>query len=140
MRPAARLAWPIECGPMATLLHSCIYKKIALAGIGVYTEMGRLTYRELELPVRITYDPDKRMITLKERHLDFEDACELFAGVHYTRQDDRKDYGEIRKISTGLLAGNVVIVVWTERDDSRRIISMRKADRDERGEYYEQLD
>jgi uncharacterized DUF497 family protein len=41
---------------------------------------------------------------------------------------------------TGLVGEEVVIVVWTERDHSRRIISMSAADRDERGEYYDQLD
>ena len=90
--------------------------------------------------MRITYNYEKRLVTLKERGLDFEDAPQIFAGVHYTRVDERKDYGEIREISTGQLGEEVVIVVWTERDDSRRIISMRKADRDERGEYYDQLD
>lgn len=90
--------------------------------------------------MKITYDDEKRRITLAERGLDFEDARQVFAGVHYTRQDDRFDYGEIREISIGLIGATVVIVVWTERDDSRRIISMRKADKDERGEYYEQLD
>lgn len=90
--------------------------------------------------MKISYDPEKRRITLQERGLDFEDAPQVFAGVHYSRVDDRIDYGEIREISVGLLGEDVVIVVWTERDDSRRIISMRKADRDERGEYYKQMD
>ena len=90
--------------------------------------------------MQITYDDKKRRDTLSNRGLDFEDARQVFAGVHYTRQDDRFNYGEIREISTGLIGENVVIVVWTERDDSRRIISMRKVDKDERGEYYEQLD
>lgn len=90
--------------------------------------------------MKITYNDEKRRITLEKRGLDFEDAARIFAGVHYTREDDRFDYGETREISTGLLGEDVVIVVWTERDDSRRIISMRKADKDERGEYYEQLD
>lgn len=90
--------------------------------------------------MRITYDSNKRQITLTERGLDFEDAPKLFAGLHYTNPDDRRDYGEDREISVGLLNGNVVVVVWTERDDSRRIISMRKADKDEREEYYEYLD
>lgn len=90
--------------------------------------------------MRITYDPEKRRITLKERGLDFEDAGQVFAGVHFTREDNRFDYGEVREISIGLMNGNVVIVVWTERDEGRRIISMRKADKDERGEYFQQLE
>ena len=90
--------------------------------------------------MKITYDPDKRRVTLQQRGLDFEDARQIFAGVHYTRQDDRFDYGEVRQISIGLVGEDVVIVAWTERDDSRRVVSMRKADRDERRGYYDQLD
>ena len=90
--------------------------------------------------MRITYDPEKRRVTLENRGLDFKDADKIFAGVHFTAIDDRKDYGETREITIGLLEGNVVVVVWTEREDSRRIISMRKADRDEREGYFKELD
>ena len=89
--------------------------------------------------MRITYDPNKRQKTLEERKLDFEDALKLFAGVHYTDPDLRFDYGEEREISVGLLDGSIVVLVWTEREDSRRIISMRKADEDEREKYYAYL-
>ena len=50
--------------------------------------------------------------------------------------DDRFDYGEDRWIGLGLLEGRVVQVVYTEPDDeTRRIISVRKALRDERKQY-----
>ena len=74
--------------------------------------------------MRITYDPKKRRKTLKERGLDFEDAPKVFAGVHYTDADTRMDYGESREISVGMLGEHIVVLVWTERDDGRRIISM----------------
>lgn len=90
--------------------------------------------------MKIEYDADKRDKTLSERGLDFEDARELFAGYHFTAVDDRKDYGEVREISVGLIKGEVIVVVWTERDNGRRIISMRKADQNERGAYHQQLD
>lgn len=86
--------------------------------------------------MEVTYDPAKRQVTLERRGLDFEDAPAIFNGLHYSRPDDRVDYGEERVITVGVLWGEVVVVVWTERDASRRIISMRKADRDERAEYY----
>lgn len=54
--------------------------------------------------------------------------------------DLRTDYGEDREITVGLLGDTVIVIVWTDRRDSRRIISMRKADRDEREEYFKQLD
>ncbi len=48
-------------------------------------------------------------------------------GLHLTRLDDRKDYGEPRYISAGRLNGRIVIIVWSPRGKARRIISMRKA-------------
>jgi uncharacterized DUF497 family protein len=75
--------------------------------------------------VRITFDPAKRDATLAARGLDFADAETVFADVHATARDERRDYGERRFISAGYLAGRLVVLVWTPRGDSRRIISMR---------------
>jgi uncharacterized DUF497 family protein len=44
--------------------------------------------------MRITCDPAKRQRTLQERGLDMRRAKEIFAGYHFTRVDDRFDYGE----------------------------------------------
>lgn len=83
----------------------------------------------------ITYDPAKRDQTLRERGLDFEDAAEVFAGRVYQQQDDRRDYGEIRLITVGLLRGRMVVVVWTPRGTDRHVISMRKANEREKARY-----
>ena len=55
------------------------------------------------------------------------DAARVFAGVHFTLVDDRKDYGEERFITFGELDDRSVVIVWTVRDGTRRIISMRHA-------------
>ena len=49
--------------------------------------------------MRITFDRGKREQTLQERGLDFRQAKEVFDGLHLTRPDERKDYGESRFIS-----------------------------------------
>ena len=51
----------------------------------------------------ISYDAEKRDWTLRERGLDFEDAAHVFAGTTLTIEDDRKDYGERRYQTMGLL-------------------------------------
>ncbi len=81
--------------------------------------------------MKISFDPIKRQKTLEERGLDFADAARVFAGPHLTRIDDRRDYGEARFVSAGWLDARRVILVWTERSDSRRIISMRHAHDDD---------
>ena len=55
-------------------------------------------------------------------------AGEISDGATTTVEDDRKDYGEVRQITIGFLDERMVMMVWTERDTTRRIISLRKAD------------
>ena len=85
----------------------------------------------------ITFDPAKRDWTLQVRGLDFADAEQVFAGPVHTVVDRRFDYGEERCITLGLLrkpplGDRTVVIVWTPRDGTRRIISMRYADAKER--------
>ena len=75
--------------------------------------------------MRITCDPAKRQHTLQERGPDMRRAKEIFAGPHFTRPDDRFDYGEPRFITVGWLDARLVVFVWTPRGTARRIISMR---------------
>ena len=77
--------------------------------------------------MRIAFDAAKRAETLRKRRIDFPDAERLFAGLTYTIPDQRFPYPEERFITVGLLAGRMVIAVWTRTKDGRRIISMRKA-------------
>jgi uncharacterized protein len=85
--------------------------------------------------MKLTYDPVKRARTMKERGLDFEDCAEVFAGPTYDTPDDRRDYGEPRIKTIGWLAGCLVSVVWTPRNDTRRIISMRYINDREKARY-----
>jgi uncharacterized protein len=75
--------------------------------------------------VRITFDAAKRATTLEERGLDFTDAAEVFEGRHTVVPDERRDYGEPRFISVGQLRGRLVVIAWTPRGNTRRVISMR---------------
>jgi uncharacterized protein len=89
--------------------------------------------------MRVTYDPRKREKTLAERGLDFEDAPEVFSGESYEEIDDRRDYGEVRWLTVGLLGGRLMMVVWTPRGGGRHIISMRKCNEREQRHYLREL-
>jgi uncharacterized DUF497 family protein len=89
--------------------------------------------------VKISYDPRKRAQTLADRGLDFDDAVRVFGGVTLDAIDDRRDYGERRWQSYGLLDDRLVMIVWTERDGDRHIISMRKCNDREQAKYGRQL-
>jgi uncharacterized DUF497 family protein len=60
--------------------------------------------------VKIAYDPAKRQKTLAERGLDFDAPAAVFAGPTLTLLDDRKDYGEPRYQTYGLLGRRLVMV------------------------------
>ena len=78
-------------------------------------------------PTNITFDAGKRAKIMNERGLDLADAPLVFTDSHVQIIDDRKDYGEIRYRVFGYLKGRRVSLVWTPRDGSRRIITMRHA-------------
>ena len=85
--------------------------------------------------MRITFDPNKRARTLKQRGLDFADAAEVFAGPTFEMQDTRKDYGERRLLCYGYLRGELVMIGYTVRGEARRVFSMRKTNEREKAQF-----
>ena len=85
----------------------------------------------------IAYDEAKRQKTLVERNLDFADAKLVFTSKLpiLTIEDDR-NHTETRWQTMGFLNGRLVMIVWTNRGHTRRIISMRKCNDKEKGKYY----
>jgi uncharacterized protein len=77
--------------------------------------------------MHITCDPAKRLKTLADRGLDFQDAAEVFAGPTLEVEDRRQDYGETRILCFGYLRGRLVVVGYTPRGTARHVFSMRKA-------------
>lgn len=81
--------------------------------------------------MKFSWHEPKRQATFNRRGLDFAQAEQVFMGPTFTFEDDRKDYGEQRWVTLGLLREKVVVIVHTESEDEIRIISMREADKDE---------
>jgi hypothetical protein len=63
----------------------------------------------------------------------------LFDGPCVTFEDDRFVYGEERLVTFGLLAGRLVVMTHSPRDEGTRVISMRKGNRREQKIYQERL-
>ena len=89
--------------------------------------------------MRFEWDEEKRRSNIRLHEIDFADAERVFAGDTITFLDDRFDYGEMRFLTFGLLLGEVVAMVHTETDDVIRVISLRKASKDEEKTYFEQV-
>jgi uncharacterized DUF497 family protein len=81
----------------------------------------------------------KNRKNLAQQGLSFEDAARVFSGPCVTFEDDRFEYGEERLITLGLLAGRLVVMAHSPRDEGTRIISMRKGNRREQKIYQERL-
>ena len=87
--------------------------------------------------MKFEWDETKRQTNLRDHKLDFADAEIVFTGITFTFEDDRFEYGEDRFITLGLLREMVVVIAHTERKDTVRMISMRKATKNEQRLYFE---
>lgn len=75
----------------------------------------------------VTWDEPKRQANLAKHGLDFVGAEDIFDAFMLVFEDDRVAYGEARYFALGIKSGRVVALVYTERDDHLRLISLRKA-------------
>ena len=81
------------------------------------------------------WDESKRAETLLNREIDFASMEYFDWGTAIHQRSDRD--GEERWSSFGLIGARLHHVVWTERGDRIRIISLRKANAKETQKYVE---
>ena len=81
------------------------------------------------------WDETKRQQTIRQRGVDMLYAALIFEGEVLTSRDDRRDYGEERLISLGVVDDECFVVIHTERDGLTRLITAWKGGRDERAQY-----
>lgn len=74
------------------------------------------------------WDSEKSDQNLAERGFGFDFAVLIFEGVTLEKEDRRKNYGEKRIQAIGGADEFVLFVVYTDRENARRIISARLAE------------
>ena len=90
--------------------------------------------------MKFEWDEAKNRNNFAKHGPDFADAERVLTGPCVTFVDSRFDYGEVRLITLGLLAGRAVVIAHAPRgEDTTRIISMRKANRREQKIYQKRL-
>ena len=89
--------------------------------------------------MQFEWDEQKRITNIRKHGFDFRDARKVFRSPMLVAPDDQYDYGEDRWIGIGMLEGRVVVVIFTERNDTIRIISIMKALTHERIRYEKYL-
>ena len=85
------------------------------------------------------WDEAKRQSNIQKHGIDFLGIEKVFAGQTITILDDRIDYGEPRFVTVGLLQDRVVVIAHTETDKVIRIISIRKATKNEEIRYFKEI-
>jgi uncharacterized DUF497 family protein len=89
--------------------------------------------------MRFEWDEAKRQSNIKRHGIDFVELKKVFEGETVTLLDDRYAYGETRLLTLGLMKGTVIAVSHTETDEVVRIISARKAQKDEEITYFKEV-
>ena len=82
------------------------------------------------------WDDNKAEINKQKHNVSFSIAAKVFLDANrYTKVDEEHSDEELRYITIGRV-GKILFVVYTERGEVTRIISARKADKDERRKYF----
>jgi uncharacterized DUF497 family protein len=82
------------------------------------------------------WDEPKNRTNIRKHGYSLSEAEEMFHRVLLVRPDVREEYGESRWIGIGMIRDRVAFVAFVERpNDTIRIISLRKANHEERQEY-----
>jgi uncharacterized DUF497 family protein len=83
------------------------------------------------IEMRFVFDIHKDASNKRKHGVSLELAEVLFAGEHTSELDDRFDYGEPREVAVGWIGGRLFVCVYVDREEERRVISLRKANRRE---------
>ena len=81
--------------------------------------------------MKITFDPIKNETNLVKHGMSLADAVHIDWETLWAIQDTRQDYGEIRMIGYALIKTRLYNVIFTDKVNERRIISLRKANKRE---------
>lgn len=83
------------------------------------------------------WDESKRQTNLAKHGIDFRDAKRIFDGPVFENMNRRR--GEERSVAIGSMEGIEIVLVYVMRGGRCRIISARRAHRNERQDYANHL-
>ncbi len=82
--------------------------------------------------MKIIFDPNKDKINIiKHQGISLNLANSIEWDTLLAKEDERIDYGEVRMIGYAYIQLRLYCIVYTDRDNERRIISLRKANKRE---------
>ena len=90
-------------------------------------------FQEFPPPVSFEWDDRKDVLNRAKHSIAFDSAIDVFYGPIVLRRSDRND--EERWTALGYSNDRLIVVVFTRRADVIRIISARRARKNEKSEY-----
>ena len=88
--------------------------------------------------MKVEWDDDKAERNLEKHGVGFDLAVLFDFRSAARRIDDRFDYGETRWIALGFIRDRLHAIVYAEKPEGIRVISLRKANERERRDYERQ--
>lgn len=88
---------------------------------------------------KFEWDDSKQKINIEKHGIDFIDAIAIFNDINRIEKTIVHESGEKRSITIGMVSGVVLLVVYTLRGKSIRLISARRASENERKYYKDQI-
>jgi uncharacterized protein len=85
--------------------------------------------------MQITFDEAKDALNKSKHGVSLSEAEKLEWDDALIWQDTRRDYGEVRMIALGAIGERLFCVVYVDRKEALRIISLRKANNKEKKLY-----
>lgn len=85
--------------------------------------------------MKVAFDPAKDTTNQAKHGVSLALAAEMEWGTAVTWPDIRRDYGEPRECGLGYIGLRLYAVVFVDRAEGRRIVSLRKANRREVNRY-----
>jgi uncharacterized DUF497 family protein len=94
----------------------------------------------MKQPEGFEWDEEKAKSNYRKHGIEFQEAVRVFADAFAVEGYDlmSPEYGEDRYLIIGMASGQLLTVVYTERQGTIRLISARKSSRREHDNYYRQ--
>jgi uncharacterized DUF497 family protein len=77
--------------------------------------------------MRIEFDVDKNEKNIQERGISFEQVHDIEWETAHIVDVTKPEYGERRWRVWGMIRGRLFVLIFTKRDNTMRVISLRKA-------------
>lgn len=90
--------------------------------------------------MKVICDAAKDAINKEKHGVSLTDAALIDWEAALIWQDTRRDYGETRMIALAPIGERLYCVVYVDRGDDRRVISLRKANQREFDDYEQEID